>query len=96
MSSLLLSGRYRRHKNQRDMGTCALESRLIVAAEALLRWNHPDHGVVSPGEFIQMAEKSDYIKIFGAWVMVKACRKIKQWRAAGGLIDRIDVNVSTG
>ena len=66
----------------------------IVGMEALLRWQHPERGLVEPSCFISVAEESGLIVQIGAWVMQTACRQAQAWRAAGldGL--RIAVNLS--
>jgi len=66
----------------------------IVAAEALLRWNHPGRGAVAPAEFIPIAEETGYITILGAWAMYHACAQLGRWRRAGVALDQVAVNVS--
>jgi EAL domain-containing protein (putative c-di-GMP-specific phosphodiesterase class I) len=74
----------------------SLESGRTVAVEALLRWNHPTMGVVSPTEFIPVAEESGLIVAIGEWVLQQACQMLAQWRAVNP--DRaplvVSVNVS--
>ncbi len=72
-----------------DIGTLA-----PVAAEALLRWRHPQLGLVSPGIFIPIAEQSALIIGLGDWVTREVCKQIAQWRQAGVVTVPIYVNVS--
>ncbi len=66
----------------------------IVGAEALLRWSSADHGQVSPGRFIPIAEESGLIVPIGKWVLNEVCRQNREWRAAGGPDLCLAVNVS--
>ena len=66
----------------------------VVAAEALLRWNHPQRGLLGPEDFIAVAEDSGLIRSIGRWVIEEACRQIVAWRRDGLEIERVSVNVS--
>ena len=65
----------------------------IEAVEALLRWNHPDWGIVPPNEFIPFAEESGAIIQIGEWVLQNVCRNVRIWHEAGYYI-RASVNLS--
>ncbi|MDO8931974.1 MAG: EAL domain-containing protein, partial [Rhodocyclaceae bacterium] len=71
-----------------------IESGHLAGVEALLRWQHPEMGVVSPGSFIPVAEGSGLIVPIGAWVLHAACRQLQAWDAAGLPPLRMAVNVS--
>jgi diguanylate cyclase (GGDEF)-like protein len=65
----------------------------VTAVEALLRWQHPQRGMVSPGVFVPLAERHGLIGPIGRWVFGEACRQAGAWRAAG-LRMRVAVNLS--
>ncbi len=71
-----------------------LDAASIVAAEALLRWRHPDLGLVAPGQFIPLAEETGLIVPIGAWVLRSACRQLRRWHDAGAGELRMMVNIS--
>lgn len=71
-----------------------LRSGRILGAEALLRWRHPELGMIPPGKFIPVAERSGLINEVGAWVLQQACRDAKAWRGQGLGAIGVAVNVS--
>jgi len=71
-----------------------VESRALCGAEALLRWRHPQRGIVLPGEFVPVAEESGLIVALGEWALHAACRQLREWNAAGLRRVPVSVNVS--
>jgi diguanylate cyclase (GGDEF)-like protein len=65
-----------------------------VGAEALVRWNHPEHGLLMPDKFIALAEKTGLIIAIGEWVLNEACRQMRVWYDMGFTDWRIAVNLS--
>jgi len=70
------------------------ETTQIVGVEALVRWNHPDWGLVSPTEFIPIAEETGLIVSIGEWVLREACKQNKEWRDMGLPPITVSVNFS--
>jgi len=66
----------------------------IVGMEALIRWEHPELGMISPGFFIPLAEESGLIIPIGEWILRAACRDTRRWQVTYGLPLRIGVNLS--
>ncbi len=71
-----------------------LRSGRIVGLEALLRWNHPMRGQISPSVFIPVAERAGQIQQLGQWVLDAACRQLRAWQDAGVAPDLVGVNFS--
>jgi len=74
--------------------TIDLETGVIAGAEALMRWHHPERGLMSPDQFIPAAEASGLIVPMGRWALREACRQAKAWQDAGLPPIPIAVNVS--
>jgi predicted signal transduction protein with EAL and GGDEF domain len=68
----------------------------VTAVEALVRWEHPERGLVPPGEFIPVAEECELIIPMGGWILREACRQLSAWRRSGDVAAdlRMAVNVS--
>ena len=66
----------------------------IAGAEALLRWQHPEAGLVLPGEFIPILEETGLIVPVGLWVLENACEQIRRWERAGIEVECIGINLS--
>jgi diguanylate cyclase (GGDEF)-like protein len=71
-----------------------LQTGAIVGVEALIRWRHPERGLVAPGEFVPVAEACGLIRPIGSWVLHEACRQAQAWRASGLRPTKVAVNVS--
>ncbi|MFE1600471.1 putative bifunctional diguanylate cyclase/phosphodiesterase [Methylobacterium sp. ID0610] len=70
-----------------------LRDRAVVGAEALLRWRHPEHGILNPAEFLPAVDGSRHAAAVGRWVLRKACAQAAAWRAAGAEGLRISINL---
>ncbi len=71
-----------------------LASGRIVGMEALIRWEHPEEGLISPGRFMPFAEETGLILPIGAWVLERACLQNREWQRAGLPTVRMSVNIS--
>ena len=72
-----------------------IETGEISGAEALIRWNHPEHGLVPPARFIPLAEEMGLIVQIGAWTLLEACRQCKAFHDMGLKLQKVAVNVSS-
>ncbi|MBY4675560.1 bifunctional diguanylate cyclase/phosphodiesterase [Marinobacterium arenosum] len=72
----------------------AADTGVEIAFEALLRWQHPKMGSISPQEFIPLAEQSGLIINIGRWVLEEGCRQLQRWQNQGIKIDCLSINVS--
>ena len=72
----------------------SLQDGKLQVVEALIRWLHPVHGMISPMDFIPIAEENGLIVQIGEWVIATACRQVKKWQDAGQHSLRVAVNVS--
>ena len=71
-----------------------LDQRGICGVEALVRWNDPEHGMISPGEFIPVAEETGLVVPLGEWVLHEAMRQNRQWQDEGRPVIPVSVNLS--
>lgn len=71
-----------------------MDTGTIEGTEALIRWNHPQYGVVPPSEFISLAEETGLIIQIGEWVLTKACHQLKKWHESGYNTLKMSVNLS--
>lgn len=71
-----------------------LKSGRVISLEALLRWCHPERGLIHPLEFIPLAEENGMIVPMGEWVLATACRQNKEWQEAGNPLSSVSVNLS--
>jgi len=72
----------------------SLENDKLIGMEALIRWMHPEKGMISPGDFIPLAEETGLIEPIGEWVLRTACTQNKEWQDAGYPPVKVSVNMS--
>jgi diguanylate cyclase (GGDEF)-like protein/PAS domain S-box-containing protein len=71
-----------------------LNTKQLVGLEVLLRWNHPDHGLIMPSSFISVAEETGLIVTIGNWVLNEACLQLHAWQKKGLAVVPVNVNLS--
>ncbi len=72
-----------------------LKTQRVIAIEALLRWNHPEYGLVSPNKFVAVAEETGLIVAIGQWVLTTACTQLQTWQEQGLPVVPVTVNLSS-
>ena len=72
-----------------------LRTSRLIGVEALVRWEHPQRGLLTPGEFIPVAERTGLIAEIDAWVLEKACLQMRQWQSSGIHLSFVAVNISS-
>ena len=77
------------YQPQIDIATGAL-----LGVEALVRWQHPEDGLIMPGRFIGVAEQIGLMDLIGDWVTTAACKQMDQWQVHGFFVPRISINFS--
>ena len=71
-----------------------ISSEKIIGAEALLRWKHPERGLIYPAEFMPVAESQDTILSIGDWVLKTGCKQVNKWQSMGLSLRRFSTNIS--
>ena len=72
-----------------------LKTNEILAVEVLVRWEHPNWGIIPPEEFISLAEETGFIINLGNWVLKEACHNYKQWLKKGLPPIKVSINISS-
>jgi EAL domain-containing protein (putative c-di-GMP-specific phosphodiesterase class I) len=72
----------------------ALESGRAIEAEALVRWKHPQRGLLLPGDFIALTEEAGLIVPLGRWILQEACRQLRAWQAASAAMAALGMSVN--
>jgi len=71
------------------------ETNAVVGVEALLRWNHPEFGLLSPAKFLAIADESGLMSTIGQWVLVNSCNELLRWHQLGYSDFRLSINLSS-
>jgi diguanylate cyclase (GGDEF)-like protein/PAS domain S-box-containing protein len=71
-----------------------IQNRQVKGVEALIRWNHPERGLIPPGEFLHLAEEANLIGDLGEWVIRNVCKTLRQWNEQGIAPPRVAINIS--
>jgi PAS domain S-box-containing protein len=72
-----------------------LDSQAVIGLEALLRWQHPDHGLVSPDDFLEVAEDSGLMIAVSDWILREVCRQIHVWQASHPALGQLQVTINS-
>jgi diguanylate cyclase (GGDEF)-like protein/PAS domain S-box-containing protein len=72
----------------------AIDTRQVCCAEALVRWQHPERGVLDPADFIPLAEEMGYLAVIDEWVLRTACIQVREWHDAGLTLPSVAINLS--
>ncbi|MEO1295916.1 MAG: EAL domain-containing protein [Cyanobacteria bacterium J06636_16] len=72
----------------------SLKGRILVGFEALIRWNHPERGMIQPDMFIPLAEETNFIYDLGLWTIQEACRQLSVWKSNPAITTEISINVN--
>lgn len=72
----------------------SIHDKIIIGAEALIRWNHPEHGYISPHDFIPIAEETGNINQLGDWVIDEVISQISEWKSKELDVPRVSINLS--
>lgn len=72
-----------------------LNEQNLAGCEALVRWNHPERGLIPPNDFIPIAEENGLISSIDEWVLQRACQQLRQWQTAGLALQFVAVNISS-
>ncbi|MCU1448378.1 MAG: diguanylate phosphodiesterase, partial [Acidimicrobiales bacterium] len=72
----------------------SIDGGCLLGMEALVRWQHPDQGIIGPDAFIAIAEDTGLIRPLGSWILGQACRQLREWSEAGLPVGVLSVNLS--